>query len=121
MLRLSNLQHIEISTTQTRQLRCTFAWLDLPRNEESRGLLSQLGETNVVSLSSPSTATAVPRPVVPGTVRNFDLANIYNLSAVTSQVSLIFNNNGTSIPLKEANLEPGETLFWSPQAGYGLL
>lgn len=121
MLRLSEFQHIEISTNQTRQLRGTASFIDLGNIADGENLLSNRGQTVIFALTDVSTATAIPRPTNPGSVRNVDFINVYNLSGVTAQCTISINSSGTTYPLKSEDINPAETLYWSPEAGYGIL
>lgn len=122
MFRLSDTQAIECTLTASitsNQLSGTAAYLDLPR-QTGQSLITQLGATFTFSLNGPTDVTAVPMPNS-GSVRNWDLLNIYNADSATAQVTVKMNSSGTDFLLKKHTLAPGETLFWSPEAGYGLL
>lgn len=102
------------------QLRGSVAFYDMPKsNVADRN--KQQSALNRFLTDNTTAVTAVPAPVVPGTVREWDGLNVWNFDSSTATLLVAIVGGGVTTGLVRKKLAPDETLFFTKQNGWGIL
>ena len=124
MFKLDSTRALEITlaaSITSNQLQGAVSYIDMPQNQLSANKLNRLGAESTFTSSHATDVTAVPAPLVVGTIREWDGLNIYNSDSATAQVTVKINTSNTDTILKKHTLNPGQTLFCTQQSGWGVL
>jgi len=123
MFKLDSTRALEITlaaSITSNQLQGAVSYIDMPQ-QSSSNRQTQLGAEATFTSSHATDVTAVPAPLVVGTIREWDGLNIYNSDSATAQVTVKINTSNTDTILVKQALNPGQTLFCTQQNGWGIL
>jgi len=123
MFKLDSTRALEITlaaSITSNQLQGAVAYIDMPQQAIS-DRNTQLGAPATFTSNSILDVTAVPAPLVVGTIREWDGLNVYNADSVTAQVTVKINTSNTDTILVKQTVAPGETLFCTQQNGWGII
>ena len=123
MFKLDSTRALEVTLTASitsNQLQGCVAYIDMIQ-KDGVSRQSQLGANATFTTSSITDVTAVPAPLVVGTIREWDGLNVYNADSVTAQVTVKINTSNTDTILVKQLVAPGETLFCTQQNGWGII
>ena len=123
MFKLDSTRALEITlaaSITSNQLQGAVSYIDMPQ-QSSSNRQSQLGAEATFTSSHITDVTAVPAPLVVGTIREWDGLNVYNADSVTHQLTVKINTSGTDTVLVKQQLSPQETLFCTQQNGWSIV
>lgn len=123
MFKLDTTRALEVTlaaTITSNQLQGSVSYIDMPPRDTS-DRMKQLGAAATFTTNSITDTTAVPAPLVSGTIREWDGFNLYNADSVTARVTVKINTSNTDTILVKQSLAPSETLFCTQQNGWGII